>query len=178
MSASKLAIPRLTAQATEGGVLLTWGAVPLAVRYELAVWWDPGTGWQSLGGDSLTAITYTHKDVTAGTTYYYSVRALNSAGEAGGWLLDYPYATALQATVGATSTPTPTSRATPTPSQTPTSTPTATASAPELTIPQLTAQARESGVLLSWEAVSHMVRYELAVWWDRGSAGNCWAGTA
>ena len=202
-SASELAIPQLTAQATESGVFLTWEAVPHAVRYELSAWWDAGTDWQPLGGDNLTGTTYTHSEVTAGTTYYYSIRALNAAGETSGWLMDYPYATALAATGGATSTPTSTSaatatptptptstsEATPTPAQTPTSTsaatptptqtptstsaatatPTATASASELAIPQLTVQATDSGVLLTWEAVPHAVRYELAVWWDLGT---------
>ena len=51
-----------------------------------------------LGGDSLTGTTFTHANVIAGTTYYYSIRALNAAGEASGWLLDYPFATALPAT--------------------------------------------------------------------------------
>ena len=188
-SSSELAIPQLTARASENGVFLSWGAVPHAESYELAAWWDDGTGWQPLGGDTLAGTTFTHSEVSVGTTYYYSIRALNSDGGTSGWLLDYPSATALSATRGATSTPTSTyaatptptitpthtstSEATPTPTQTPsststdTATPTATASASELSIPRLTAQATESGILLTWEAVPHVVRYELAVWWDR-----------
>ena len=106
VSASKLAIPQLKAKATESGVLLTWEAVPHVVRYELAVWWDRGIGWQILGGHSLTGTTYTHADARPGTTYYYSIRALNAAGEASGWLLDYPFATALPVTSTPTVTPT------------------------------------------------------------------------
>ncbi|MCZ0939682.1 MAG: leucine-rich repeat domain-containing protein [Caldilineaceae bacterium] len=187
-STSVLAIPQLTAQSTESGVVLTWEAVPQAVRYELLKWWDAATGWQSLGGDNLTDTTYTHTVVKAGTTYFYSIRALNAAGEASGWLLDYPFATALAATGGATSTPTSTFAATPTPTQTPTSalenkstptptsTPTATASAPEPGIPQLTARATESGVLLSWKTVPNAVRYELLAWWNAGTGWHSLGG--
>ena len=105
-SASKLAIPQLTVLATEDGIHLTWGAVPLALRYQIAVWWDRETGWQLLGGHSLTGTTYTHADARPGTTYYYSIRALSAAGEASGWLLDYPFATALPVTSTPTVTPT------------------------------------------------------------------------
>ena len=93
-TAAGLSTPALTATATEGGVALRWGAVQGAVRYELAVWWDAGTGWQSIGGANLTGTSYTHTGVTSGTTYYYSIRAVNAAGETSTWLLQYASATA------------------------------------------------------------------------------------
>ena len=174
--------PGLTVAATTGGILLTWDAVPHAVRYELWTWWDAGVGWQPVGGANLTGTTWTHTTVTAGTTYYYSIRALNAAGDASAWLEPYPSATALAvtgagtpaptatATPTATSTPTPpaaSGTATPTSTATPTDTPTAPAGAVPST-PRLTAAPTTGGILLTWQAVPHAVRYELWTWWDAG----------
>ena len=156
------------------GVELSWEAAAGAVRYELSTWWDAGIGWQPVGGDNLTGTTYTHTDVAAGTTYHYSIRAVNAAGETSGWLLEYPSATALAATEAETSTSTPTPTPTPTATalaateaETSTPTPTATASALSVPpVPELTARATVRGVELSWEAAAGAVRYELATWWD------------
>jgi len=59
------------------------------------------------GGDDLTGTSYTHAEAAAGTTYFYSMRALNAAGAASGWLTDYPTAVAVAATGSGTATPTP-----------------------------------------------------------------------
>ena len=148
--------PALTAQATERGVELRWKTVQHAVRYELMVWWDGAPDWKRIGGE-LTGTSYTHSDVTAGTRYFYTIRAVNAAGETSGWLQDYPTATALATTGAATSTP----------AAAVTLTPTATASALSVpSTPALTAQATERGVELRWQAVQHAVRYELFAWWD------------
>ncbi len=165
-----LPVPALTAQATESGVELTWEAVAGAERYELLTWWANAPDWQAIGGANLTGTSYTHADVTAGRTYNYTIRAVDADGGAGPWLTgDYPSATALAAPGSATATPTATVTSTPTvgptPTPTPTSTPTATAPASELSIPQLTARATGSGVLLTWEAVAGAERYELLTWW-------------
>lgn len=165
-TAAPLIAPVLTAEATEQGVVLSWEAAAGAVRYELATYWDAGTGWQGIGGNSLTGTAYTHTDVTPGTKYYYSIQALNAEGETSGWQLDYPTAIALAA--AATTTPT----ATPTPGGA-TSTPTPTATASALSVPALAAQATAGGVVLSWEAVPSAVRYEIVTLWD---AGNGWSG--
>ena len=163
-TAPALQVPALTAEATVRGVVLRWEAMPHAVRYELMAWWESGRGWQGVGGDNLTGTTYTHMDVRAGTTYYYTIRAVNAAGETSGWLMDYPGATALAATEAETSTPTPTPTPTQTPTPGPTPTPTATAAA--VSVPTLTAKATARGVLLTWTAVSDAVRYELLAWWQ------------
>ena len=92
---AELSVPVLTVEATERGIELRWEGTAGAVRYELATWWDDGTGWQYIGGDNLTGATYTHTDVAAGTTYWYSIRAVNAGGQTSGWLLEYPSATAL-----------------------------------------------------------------------------------
>ena len=167
-TASALAAPQLTARATVHGIRLTWEAVSNAARYELLTYWDAAIGWQQIGGNNLTGTAFTHTDVTAGTHYFYSIRALNAAGVPSVWLTDYPSATALATQRVETSTPTPTPTTTQaaaaTSTSTPTSTPTTTASA--LSPPNLSAQATGPGVLLTWQAVPNAVRYELLTWWD------------
>ena len=75
--------PALTSQAAAG-----------AVRYELMVWWDGVTDWQTLGGDNLIGTSYTHTGLAAGTTYYYTISAVNADGETSDWLQEpYPSAT-------------------------------------------------------------------------------------
>ena len=139
--ASQLTAPALTAAAAANAVELRWDAVSGAVRYELWTWWDAETGWQQIGGDSLTgASSYTHTGVTAGRKYYYTIRAVNAAGEKSGWQLEYASATV------------------PTASATPVASP--------LTAPKLTAAAVENAIELRWDAVSGAVRYELWTWWD------------
>ena len=152
---STLPVPQLIAQAAANAVELRWTELSGAVRYELMTWWDAGTGWQPIGGANLTGTSYTHTAVTAGTTYYYTIRAVNAAGETSAWLgaeTDaYPSVTASQGVpAGGTSTVTPT--------------PTATAAA--LSTPALIAAATDGGVALRWGAVQGAVRYELMAWWD------------
>ena len=148
LTAPALTVPALTARAAAGAVELRWEAVAGAVRYELRVWWDGLADWQPFGGDNLTGTSYTHTGLAAGTTYYYTIRAVNAAGETSGWLQE-PYASAT------VTTPTPTP--TPQPQE---------LTAPALTVPALTAQAAAGAVELRWEAVAGAVRYELMVWWD------------
>ena len=132
--------PELTAQAVEGAVELSWQAVQDAARYELLNWWDAEIGWQPLGGDNLTGTSYTHTTVIPGTKYYYSIRTVNAAGQTSDWLKPYPSATVPAAATPGSGTP-----------------PTA---------PELTAQASEGAVELSWQAVQDAARYELLTWWD------------
>ena len=113
-----LSTPILTAQATASGINLGWNEVTGAARYELYAWTE-AAGWWEIGGDNLTGSSFTHSDVTAGTTYYYTVRAVNADGDESDWATNAS-ATALQQHI-ATVTPTPTETATSTP------TPTATA---------------------------------------------------
>lgn len=96
--ATATATPTPTATATVGGVALSWGTVPGAVRYELKVWWDPLADWQLIG--AVTDTSYTHSGLTAGRKYYYTIRAVNAAGETSEWLgrktNEYPSVTAAQ----------------------------------------------------------------------------------
>ena len=77
--------PVLAAEASEGGVELTWTAVQGAARYELLVWWDSETGWVPLDEGDLTGTTFLHSDLDTGITYFYLVRGVSSSGESGEW---------------------------------------------------------------------------------------------
>ena len=151
-TASALLAPGMTAEATGWGIELKWEAAAGAVRYELMTWWDGANGWQPLGGDDLTGTAFRHTEVSAGTKYYYSIRAVNAAGKTSDWLSDYPFAVAIAAKEARTAAPT------------------ATATAPALPAPGMTAKATVRGVALSWEATVGAVRYELMTWWD-GAGG-------
>ena len=117
-----LAAPVLTAQAAEDGVVLSWTTVHGATRYELFVW-DSVNEWRQIGGDSLTGTTYTHTDLVAGATYFYTILAVNADGETSA-LSDHVY------TDTPTDTPTATPTHTPAATVTPTRTPTATTGQP------------------------------------------------
>lgn len=85
--------PALTAQPADGAIQLRWDPVPGAVSYQLQVWWDPLPDWRPLVQDGLAATAYTHTGVTPGRKYYYTIRALNAAGNSTDWQLDYATAT-------------------------------------------------------------------------------------
>ena len=141
VAVSAFSMPVLTAEAGEGEgtVALSWTTVSGAVRYELLVW-AGADGWQDVGGDNLTGTTYSHTGLAAGTTHYYSVRAVNGSGETSEW------SEAKSATVAATQA--------------------STATVSALSTPVLTAEAGEGEgtVALSWTTVTGAVRYELSVW--------------
>ena len=96
--ASLLPAPALKAEAGEYAVELSWAPVPGAVRYELWAW-DSASGWQQLDDGNLTGASYTHSGLTAGRKYYYTIRAVNAAGEPGPWQQNYASATASAPTV-------------------------------------------------------------------------------
>ena len=152
---SSVAAPALTTAAGEGMVELSWGSVDGAIRYELYAW-TSADGWQQIGGDNLTGTTYSHSGLAAGTTYYYSVRAVLVMDVTSPWSEHVP------ATVGGMQTPAPTPTVTLTAS--PTASATATPTAVPLPLPVLTAQATATSVQLRWTAVPGATRYELWVW--------------
>ena len=162
--------PTLTAEARAGAIELRWDPVPGAVRYQLEVWWDSLPDWEPIGEDSLTATSYTHTGLTAARKYYYTIRAVNAAGQTSDWQLDYASATVPTAPDNTLPSPTPTPTPTPTPGAFPSPTPTATPTSPpvtsRLTPPVLTAAAVEDAIELRWDPVPGAVRYQLEVWWD------------
>ena len=133
---SQLPAPALTAQATDDAVELRWQSVDRAVRYELRSWTEAG-GWQRLGGENLTATTFNHTAPAPGVSYYYWVRAVDSAGQPGAW------SQRESATLTETHSPAPTPTPTPTPTApqasaptlTPTPTPTPTPAALQASAP-------------------------------------------
>ena len=84
IAAGELPTPVLTATAGPGQVTITWQAITGADNYELWYWTD-GTDWVQLGGGALTATTFTHTGTTAGTTYYYALRAHANDGKESAW---------------------------------------------------------------------------------------------
>ena len=110
-----------------------------AARYNLALY-TVADSHQRLDDVVAPAATFTHTDRTAGTTYYYWVRAMNASGEDGEWSdrkeatpSDEQSSTATPtATPASNTTATPTATATlgPTPTPTPTPTPPAAPAAP------------------------------------------------
>ncbi len=121
-------VPALTAQPGAGEVVLSWTVVTSAERYELWVWDSVNEG-RYIGGNSLTGTTYTHADVTVGTTYHYTIHTVNADGQYGPWS-EYVSATPLQEQQDLQHTATPTATNTSTPSPTPTITPTPRAPLP------------------------------------------------
>ena len=141
--------PTLSGHATANGVELSWTAEEGAVRYELWVW-DSASGWQQLGGNTLTGTSFTHTDVVDGIAYWYAVRAVNAAGQASAWS-EY-----LAVTTGGplphTLTPTPT----------PTATPTATSKAGGAPI------TRTETIVPTWDWVEDSI----VVTWDAPATGS------
>ena len=87
-------VPALTATASANAIELCWNAVQDAIRYELMVWWYPLPAWQSLAGVDSPATSYPHTELTPGRRYFYTIRAVNAAGERSGWQQDFPWAIA------------------------------------------------------------------------------------
>ena len=158
--ASLLTPPALTAAVVEEAIELRWDAVPGAVRYELMIWWGALPDWLAFGGDEITASPFTHDDPIPGRQYYYTIRAVNAAGQTSGWQQAFVSATVPAAPDNTLPSPTPT--LTPTATPTPTSPPVTSS----LTPPHLTAEARDGAIELRWDAVPGAVRYDLLVWWD------------
>ena len=68
------AAPEITkAESIDGGVKLTWNAVPGVYKYR--VYYKGRSGWVRFG--ETTGTSYIDDDVNSGSTYTYTVRALN-----------------------------------------------------------------------------------------------------
>ena len=78
-SAPAAPVVKLGNSATSGKPMLTWNAVYGATSYRIYRSTSRGSGYSLLG--TTTATSYTNTGAKAGTTYYYKVKAVNSAGE-------------------------------------------------------------------------------------------------
>lgn len=74
-----LPTPSLTAEINNNAVNLNWTPVEGATHYKLYVSAGSTNTWQQIGGDNLTATSFTHTDVTDGKSYKYSVIAVNAS---------------------------------------------------------------------------------------------------
>ena len=87
-----LAAPELTAEAVDATTVeLSWTAVDGAARYELWAW-DSVNKWRQLDDGSLTGTTYRDSGLTAATTYWYEIQAVDANGVYGD-LSEYASAT-------------------------------------------------------------------------------------
>lgn len=96
----EISTPRLTARTVGNRIELSWTRVAEAAGYELFRW-ESSSSWQFLG--RLTGTTYNQTGGIPNTVYYFTVRAVSSAGEAGNWS---DFASAMSPVV-ATQTPSP-----------------------------------------------------------------------
>lgn len=95
-----LPAPSLNVVAGDSSIEISWTEIEGAAHYDLWAWWDEGTGWQRLA-NNLTDTKFSHTDVRAGVTYWYSVAAFNAGGERG------PYSEYASAVAPAQPSPTP-----------------------------------------------------------------------
>jgi hypothetical protein len=69
-----------TAQSSSS-IQVSWGSVSGATSYK--VYYEIGSSSDKNLADTVTGTSYTHNGLTASTTYYYYIKAVNSAGESG-----------------------------------------------------------------------------------------------
>ena len=80
-----LAAPTLTATLAIGQVDLSWSEVTGADSYHLILWTEGQEQWERIGDPlSANASSYTHTELSTGTTYYYRVSAVINDTE-GAW---------------------------------------------------------------------------------------------
>ncbi len=77
ISTTFVAAPKPTADNVNGGVKISWPASKGAAKYRVFIKNSSG-GWAKLA--DTTASSYTYKSVTAGKSYTFTVRCINSAG--------------------------------------------------------------------------------------------------
>ena len=77
-------VPTLRASASVSAIELTWNATAAADSYQL--WrWEQTNGWGQVGDGNLNATAYRDENIAPGTTYTYTVRAVNGDGESSAW---------------------------------------------------------------------------------------------
>ena len=76
--------PALSITAGLGQIDLNWTSVDGAVSYNLITWTSGLTDWADIGG-AIQGTSYTHDNLTTGTTHFYQVRAVNAANTRSAW---------------------------------------------------------------------------------------------
>ena len=71
----------VSASAGEGTVTISWNSVTGANSYNIYWSQTPGTASSGTKISNVTSTSYIHRNLTAGTTYYYVVTAQNAGGE-------------------------------------------------------------------------------------------------
>ena len=79
-----LGVPMLSITAGTGQIDLTWTSVTAAVSYNLITWTSGQASWADIGG-AIKGTSYTHDNLTPGTTHFYQVRAVNAANTRSDW---------------------------------------------------------------------------------------------
>ena len=92
-----------TAQSSSS-IRVTWNSVSGATSYD--VYYEIGSSTTKNFAGNATSTSYTHTGLTASTTYYYYIKAKNSAGESG--YSSYDYATTQSSGGGGSAPGTPT----------------------------------------------------------------------
>jgi fibronectin type 3 domain-containing protein len=83
---------------SSSSIMVSWGAVAEATSY--AVYYEIGNSSTKNLAGTVTGTSYTHTGLTANTTYFYYIKAVNSAGES--TLSSYAYATTSSSGSGGT----------------------------------------------------------------------------
>jgi titin len=86
-----------TAVLSSSAIRVSWNAVPGAASYEIYYQIGSTSASMNYAGTSLSAL-YTHTGLSPETTYYYSIKAVNSAGASG-------YSSSVSGTTQQVSTP-------------------------------------------------------------------------
>ena len=92
-SASGLSKPVLMATLTGANkVEVSWNQVTSASSYTLWIWWNGSNGWQPLSSSGFNGTSFKLGDLSPGTTYTFTLRAVSNSGES-------PYSEYLSVTI-------------------------------------------------------------------------------
>jgi hypothetical protein len=129
---------------SSSSISVSWSAVSGATSYK--VYYEIGSSSTKNLADEVTGTSYTHTSLTASTTYYYYIKAVNGAGESGYSSFDSATTSSSGGGGGGNTIP---------------STPTG-----------VTATPSSSGITISWTAVTGATSYKVYAPNDPGYSSN------